>query len=145
MADNTTLNAGSGGDTFSTDDIGGIKHQRVKVEWGADGVANETDDASGKRLPVKVSEIAGAGSLFSGQQAVTASAVALPSNAARRVTVKALMGNVIPVFVGPSGITISTGFELAPNQSIVLDVSNSNLLFVIASTTGASVSFVGYP
>lgn len=35
MADNTTLNAGSGGDVIATDDIAGVKHQLVKVEYGA--------------------------------------------------------------------------------------------------------------
>lgn len=61
MADNTTLNAGAGGDTYASDDIGGVKHTRVKLEWGADGVANEVDDASGKRVPVKVAEALPAG------------------------------------------------------------------------------------
>lgn len=37
MADNTVLNAGTGGDTIATDDIGGVKHQRVKAGFGADG------------------------------------------------------------------------------------------------------------
>ena len=35
MADNTVLNAGAGGDTIATDDVGGVKHQLVKVEYGA--------------------------------------------------------------------------------------------------------------
>lgn len=34
MADNTVLNTGTGGDTIATDDIGGVKHQWVKVEFG---------------------------------------------------------------------------------------------------------------
>ena len=34
MADNTTLNPGSGGDTIATDDIAGVKHQRIKLEIG---------------------------------------------------------------------------------------------------------------
>lgn len=54
MADNTVLNTGSGGDTVATDDIGGVKYQRVKVTWGPDGTANDTDDAAGKGLPVTV-------------------------------------------------------------------------------------------
>lgn len=41
MADNTELNLGSGGDTIATDDISGVKHQRVKVQHGTDGVAND--------------------------------------------------------------------------------------------------------
>lgn len=39
MADNTTLNTGSGGDVIRTDDIGsGVKVQAVKLLEGADGV-----------------------------------------------------------------------------------------------------------
>lgn len=50
MADNTVLSTGSGGDTIATDDIGGVKHQRVKVEFGADGSA--TDVSSTDPLPI---------------------------------------------------------------------------------------------
>ncbi len=51
MPDNTTLNAGSGGDTISTDDLGaGVKVQRVKVQFGADGSA--TDASPANPLPV---------------------------------------------------------------------------------------------
>lgn len=46
MADNTDLNAGSGGDTVAMDDIGGVKHQRVKMQYGADGVAVDVDLAA---------------------------------------------------------------------------------------------------
>lgn len=35
MADNTTLNAGSGGDVIATDDISGVKYQIVKQAFGA--------------------------------------------------------------------------------------------------------------
>lgn len=41
MADNTVLNPGSGGDVMATDDIGGVKHPRFKIEFGPDGVATE--------------------------------------------------------------------------------------------------------
>lgn len=46
MADNVTLNAGSGGDTISADDIAGVKVQRVKVQHGADGSATDVSTAS---------------------------------------------------------------------------------------------------
>jgi len=58
MADNTTLNAGAGGDTMASDDIGGVKHQRVKMEFGADGSAADVADADGARLPVKEAKAA---------------------------------------------------------------------------------------
>jgi hypothetical protein len=46
MADNTTLNTGSGGDTIATDDIGGVKHQRVKIQYGTDGAATDVSDSN---------------------------------------------------------------------------------------------------
>jgi hypothetical protein len=55
MADNTTLNTGTGGDVIASDDIAGVKHQRVKVEWGADGTATEVTDTTTGALPVKTS------------------------------------------------------------------------------------------
>lgn len=51
MADNTELNAGSGGDVLATDDIGGVKFPRTKLVIGADGT-NDGDVASGNPLPV---------------------------------------------------------------------------------------------
>ena len=53
MADDTTLNPGFGGDVIATDDIGGIKYQRVKFVIGGDGV-NDGDVAAGNPLPVTV-------------------------------------------------------------------------------------------
>jgi hypothetical protein len=46
MVDNTTLNAGSGGDVIATDDIAGVKHQRVKIEHGADGSATDVSNST---------------------------------------------------------------------------------------------------
>lgn len=51
MADNTTLNLGTGGDVIATDDIGGVKFQRMKLIFGADGV-NAGDVSSANPLPV---------------------------------------------------------------------------------------------
>src|SRR3990167_8276483 len=51
MADNTTLDSGTGGDVIATDDILGVKYQRVKLIIGADGT-NDGDVASGNPLPV---------------------------------------------------------------------------------------------
>ncbi len=51
MADNTTLDPAAGGDTIATDDIGGIKFQRIKLIYGGDGV-NSGDVATANPLPV---------------------------------------------------------------------------------------------
>ena len=51
MVDNTILNTGTGGDVIGSDDIGGVKFQRVKLIHGADGV-NAGDVSTANGLPV---------------------------------------------------------------------------------------------
>lgn len=58
MADNTTLNPGVGGDVIASDDIGGVKYQRVKLEYGEDGSA--TDVSLTNPLPVTSTQLADA-------------------------------------------------------------------------------------
>ena len=55
MADNVQLNAGAGGDVAASDDIGGIQYQRVKLTWGADGIASDTTAVN--PLPVSLSGV----------------------------------------------------------------------------------------
>jgi hypothetical protein len=109
---------------------------------GVDGSGNKRDILTDSLGDVQIQEVGNA-AVLSGQQAVTAAAVALATNASKNVCLKALIGNTINVYAGPTGITISTGMELAPGDAVCLPVNNSNLLYVIASTTGASVSWIG--
>lgn len=51
MADNTTLNTGTGGDVIASDDISGVKFQRVKLIHGADGT-NDGDTSKTNPFPV---------------------------------------------------------------------------------------------
>lgn len=51
MADNITLNAGTGGAVVATDEVSGAHYQWVKVAWGADGTATPATTAAG--LPVQ--------------------------------------------------------------------------------------------
>lgn len=51
MADNTLLNLGTGGDTIASDDISGVKYQRVKLIEGVDGT-NDGDISATNPLPV---------------------------------------------------------------------------------------------
>lgn len=51
MADNVVANAGSGGSTFATDDVGGVQYPRSKQVWGVDGTA--TDVSATNPLPVQ--------------------------------------------------------------------------------------------
>lgn len=59
MVDNFVTNAGSGGNTYASDDIASVHYPRVKIVWGADGVANDANattplpvDGSGVTQPV---------------------------------------------------------------------------------------------
>lgn len=84
--------------------------------------------------------------LETGQQAVTAAAVALPTlptvqGTGYRVILEALKANAASIFYGPQGVTDSTGKELAPGASDVLHLNNLNLIYVIAAATGNSVSW----
>lgn len=62
--DNTELNSGSGGDVIATDDIAGVKHQKVKVEFGGDDSATQVDaanplpvDSSGQTQPISAASL----------------------------------------------------------------------------------------
>jgi hypothetical protein len=63
VADGTILNLGSGGDTISTDDLGTVKVQRVKVQYGADGSATDVNTTT--PLPVVPPDVTATGSLTS--------------------------------------------------------------------------------
>lgn len=51
MADNTQINLGIGGDIIASDDISGVKYQRVKVVTGIDGVS-DGDISKNNPLPI---------------------------------------------------------------------------------------------
>lgn len=92
------------------------------------------------------SHIHGAQIVRSGQQAVTASAAALPDVQAKAVALKASDANVIPIYIGDSTVTIpggaNAGFSLAPGDVVSIPVDNANRIYVIASTTGATVEWM---
>lgn len=71
MPDNTQLNPGAGGDVVASDDVGGVKFQRVKLALGADGV-NDGDLCAANPMPI------------------VAEALPLPVGAATESTVAAL-------------------------------------------------------
>lgn len=82
MADNTVLNSGSGGDTIATDDIGGVKFQRIKLVHGADGV-NSGDVSTANPLPVSLPNptlVSVSGTITTGNTAQNAAA----ANSSRR-------------------------------------------------------------
>lgn len=57
MADNYITNPGSLGDTFAADDIGGVKHPRVKISLGVDGTATDAPGDATNGLDVDVTRL----------------------------------------------------------------------------------------
>jgi hypothetical protein len=119
----------------------------VQLSTGAAALIGQQTMAAS--LPVVIASnqgavptIPGSATAFlAGQQAVTASAVALAANGAKGVCVKALVDNGIKVYIGPSGVSITTGDELAAGDGRCYPLDNTSRIFVIASTTGSSVSW----
>jgi hypothetical protein len=74
VADNVTITEGTG-TTIAADEIASVKHQRVKIEWGVDGVA--TDVSASSPLPV-----------------VQTGAAILPTDAATQTTLAAVLAKL---------------------------------------------------
>ena len=87
----------------------------------------------------------GAGAaIYSGQQTCAASAAALPSQTlANGVVVTAKSTNTGTVYVGPLGVTSSTGYPLAAGQSISYAVANLSSVYIVDSVTTDAVAFTG--
>ena len=146
MADNVTVNAMSGGDTIAADDISGVKFQRVKITWGADGVANETTSATPLPITMGASSVnvASASTVGMGATSVptAGTAVRLPAQVILGVTVRAMITNTGTIYVGGSGVTSTNGFPLVAGESINLDVANLNAIYINASVNNDSIRYV---
>lgn len=91
---------------------------------------------------VKTTRAQNNGTVNTGQQSVTGTAAAVSGPGAGTICIKALAGNSINVYVGNSGVTTSTGMELAAGNAYCAPTANANNFYVVASTTGASVSWI---
>ena len=85
MADNTSLNAGVGGDVIASDDIAGVKYQIVKIGHGAaDAVPVHTSAAN--PLPIMAVNMTATGTLAAAAQTVALSMAGGLSAAAAQIT-----------------------------------------------------------
>jgi hypothetical protein len=140
MVDNVTINAMSGGDTIAADDIAGIKYQRVKVGYGADGTFTDVD--AGAPLPALMLSGIGVGSDRVAHTSLSGP-TQLPDHPQMcGVTVRAILANVDVIYVGGADVTAANGFELAPGEAISLDVANSNAIYIDAPNQGDGVCLV---
>ena len=142
MADNTTLNQSSGGDTIRNvaKTATSAKTQVVLLDLGGGADADPETIAKGS-LPTTSANPA---TIIAGRQLTTTGAVALASNAlVNGVIIKALTTNVATLYLGPSGVTTATGYPLAPGEAISYGATNLNAIFLIGANTTDSVAFTG--
>jgi hypothetical protein len=117
----------------------------IKDQGGSGNAASVTSAAALKVDNSAVTQPVngiGNGAVVSGQQAVTGTAAVLASNSIKQACFSALSTNVISIFLGASGVTTSTGFEMKPGTGVCLPLTNTNLIFVVASTTGATITWL---
>lgn len=127
MADNFTANAGSGGDTFAADDIGGVKYPRSKAGFGADGAY--VDVSASNPMPV------------SGNVVLTAAGAEYwPGYSGAEDT------SALPLHVDPSGALITRGAVTTDEGTFRCNFANTSLAVSIGSVTvsGTTVTGTGF-
>jgi hypothetical protein len=123
MADNTTLNTGTGGDVIATDDISGVKYQRVKIVQGADGV-NDGDVSSTNPLPIDGTVT------VSGTVAVTDNSGSLTVDGTVTATQQASTAYRVIISDGTSDVPIDAAHsDGETNTENHIDVGAKNLVF----------------
>lgn len=152
MADNSTLPVNVGTEVFANDDIASVKYPRVKLTWGPDGTANDTDVASGKSVPAQIRTSTGVAQTYGGGAADTGT---------QRVTIDttqlgALIAGGVPVVSGgyeyQAVAASQTGTVLQVSAGATGDYLESILCVVTTAATsqvmigdGAAPSIIIFP
>lgn len=79
-----------------------------------------------------------------GQKAVATAGtrVSLGSGMVKSVTIKALLANTGKIYVGGATVSSITGFELGAGDSVSMDISSLDVIFLDCSVNGEGVSFI---
>lgn len=128
MADNTTLQSATlasppAGLIVATDQIGGVDHQRVKIEFGADGTA--TDVSAADPLPV------------------TAASLPLPSGAASSANQATVIGHLDGVETLLGTIDADTGSIATSAATLAGAVNGTEMQVDVASVAGTATNGAG--
>ena len=143
MADNTQLNVGSGGDLIASDDIGGVKYQRVKLTLGVDGVTNG-DVSSTNPIPIEFPQATGTSRSGTTSATVSTSTALMAANASRNGFLIRNTHASASIWINELGVTAVVGqpsLEIKAGELFVcpLNYVITTAINVISST--ASVPF----
>lgn len=127
-----------------------FRMQGVGRAFGSSGPSNIADNPNRQLGIVTVSGLTTVGTTTVAapltNQATWTSGAAVQMTAAsdpvtNGILVRGLKGNTNPVYVGASGVTTSTGFELSPGESTSFTCANANLIYFIGTHSGDGVCF----
>lgn len=98
-------------------------------------VINDGDTSSSIESPVSVTQ---------GEKAVTTAGVRvnLESNASKSITIKAMNNNTGTIYVGGIGVTLANGFPLLAGDTLDLDISNTDKIWLDASVSGEKIRWI---
>jgi hypothetical protein len=71
--------------------------------------------------------------IVSGQITMTGAAIQLPANNSSVVVLTNSAASAHSIFIGPSGVTETTGLEIPKGASVPLPISNTAALFAIGT------------
>lgn len=126
MADNLGISVGSDA-TVATEDVGGIHHQKVKVEYGADGAATLVETVA--PLPVKPgAPVTGDYSSASVNVSASGETALVAATASQSIRLMALFivfaaACTVKFRDGAGGTDLTGDMTMKPGGSIVLDPS----------------------
>jgi hypothetical protein len=121
LADNLTLNAGAGGATLATDDVGGVHYQLVKLTYGALDSATVVDTTN--RLPTSAAQ-SGTWTVQPGNTANTTAWLVTGAGGSLPVTDN---GGNLSIDDGGNSITVDGTVSITANSAVnVAQVGGTN-------------------
>lgn len=144
MADNVTVD----GIPIAADDIGGVRHQRIKIEYGADNTATEVSPAT--PLPVSPDDAGDVATALTDGRKTSSTpgiAVALVASATpcKWVAMTALPTNTDLVWVGGATVLGTVGSEkgtpLEATESATIPIDDAAKVFLDPIVSGEGVTF----
>jgi hypothetical protein len=64
------------------------------------------------------------------------------STAISTITIRALSSNMGLIYVGTSSVSSANGFELSPQETVSLDISNLNKIYIDAQNSGEGITYI---
>mgnify|MGYP003408006930 FL=1 len=137
MSDNINVTPGAG-DTVAADDVGGVKHQRVKITLGGDGVS-DGDVASGNPMPVTAPDLASALEAALLMLAAILESMPRTDANARAIVNTSDQGNVTVAIAATQTLATVTTVGTVSNQTNIGGRDASNTAYAMANMGTAHI------